>query len=121
MSRKDCRYHHPPSPRPGFETDLASRFRSSHRGHGKVELEGVGGQTAQTLDTLVEYVVVGYMLACSLAKALTRVVSLGKALGRIVGTTPPPARLGLETDLASRFKSSHRGHGRSLYCCSGYC
>ncbi len=63
---------------------------------------------------------VGYVLGCSLAEAVARVVGLGEALGRIVGTTPLPGQ-GLETDLASRFRSSHRGHGWSLHCCSGYC
>ncbi len=87
---------------------------------GKVELEGVRGLTAQLLDTLVEHSVVGCVLSCNLAEAVARVVSLGEALGRIVGNTPP-RRPGLETDFASRFMSSNRGHGRSLHCCSGYC
>ena len=86
---------------------------------GKVELEGVGGPTAQLLDTLVKYAVVGYVLGCNLAEGVARVVGLGEALGKIVGNTPP-RRPGLETDFASRFKSSHCGHGRSLHCCSEY-
>ncbi len=43
----------------------------------------------QPLDTLVEYSVVGFVLGCSLAKAVARVVLLREALGKIVGTTPP--------------------------------
>ena len=85
---------------------------------GKVELEGVGGPTAQLLDTLVEHSVVGCVLGCNLAEAVARVVGLREALGRIVGNTPP-RRPGLETDFASRLKSSHHGHRRSLHCCSG--
>ncbi len=135
-------------PRPGLETDLASRFTSSHRGQGrslpccsgycewhtlveaeieveqclgvggKVGFEGVGGPTAQLLDTLVEYTMVSCVLGCNLAEAVARVVGLREVLGRNVVNTPP-RRPGLETDFASRFKSSHRGHGRSLHCCSG--
>ncbi len=59
-------------------------------GGDKLELESVGGQTAQPLDTLVEHGVVGCVLSFSLAEAVARVVGLGEALGRIVGTTPPP-------------------------------
>ncbi len=62
------------------------------RGGGKVELEGVGGPTAQPQDTLVENAVVGCMLGCSLVEAVARVVGLGEALGRIVGTTSPPVQ-----------------------------
>ncbi len=105
---KDCRYH-PSSRRPGLETVLASRFTTSHRGHGrslhfyprycywrtlleaeieveqclggggKVEIEGVGGPTAQPLNTLVEYVVVSCVLDFFLAEAVARVVGLGEA------------------------------------------
>ncbi len=60
---------------------------------------------AHLLDTLVEHAVVGCVLGCSLVEAVARVVGLGEALGRIIGTTPPPPRPGLETDLASRFRS----------------
>ncbi len=42
-------------------------------------LEGVGGQTAQPLDILVEHAVVGCVLSCSLAEAVARVVSLREA------------------------------------------
>ncbi len=59
-------------------------------GGGKVELEGVGGLTAQPLDTLVEHAVVICVLGCSLAEAVARVVGLGEAIGRILDTTPPP-------------------------------
>ncbi len=47
---------------------------------GKVELEGVGGPTAQPLDTLFKHTVVGCVLGCSFAEAVARVVGLGKAL-----------------------------------------
>ncbi len=105
---KDCIYHPPPLDS-GLETDLASRFRSSHHGHGrslhccsgycqwhtlleaeieieqclggggKVELEGVEGPTAQPLDTLVEHAVVSCVLGCILAEAVARVVDFGEA------------------------------------------
>ncbi len=39
-----------------------------------MELEGVGGPTAQPLDTFVENVVVDFVLGCSLAEAVARVV-----------------------------------------------
>ena len=48
-------------------------------GGGKVELEGVGGPTAQPQDTLVEHHVVSCVLGCSLAKAMARVSGLGEA------------------------------------------
>ena len=65
---------------------------------------------------------VGWVLGCSLGEAVTRVVGLGEALGKIVGTTAPlPPRPGLETDLAARVKSLQGSYGRSLHCCSGYC
>ncbi len=48
------------------------------RGGGKVELEGVGGPTAQLLDILVEHTVVGCMLGC-FTEAVARVVGLGEA------------------------------------------
>ncbi len=48
-------------------------------GGGKVELEGVGGPTAQPLDTLVEHAVVGSMLGCFLAEAVALVFGLGEA------------------------------------------
>ena len=86
---------------------------------GKVKLEGVRVPIAQLLDTLVENAVVGCVLGCNLAEAAARVVGLEEALGRIVGNIPL-RRPGLETDLASRFKLSHRRHGRSLHCCLGY-
>ncbi len=56
----------------------------------KVELEGGGGPTAQPQDTPVEYSVIGFMLGCSLAEAVARVVGLGETLRRIEATTPPP-------------------------------
>ncbi len=48
-------------------------------GGGKVELEGVGGPTAQSLDALVENAVVGCGLDYSLAETVARVVGLEEA------------------------------------------
>ncbi len=48
-------------------------------GYVKVELEGVGGPTAQPLNALVEHSVVGCVLGCSFAEVLARVVGLEEA------------------------------------------